>query len=334
MTWSRGDEEIVCDESGSDGENLLAGNTDVFAHGSVRLPTDDAAALFLELRRRIRSPASEYKANHLLREKHRAVLEWLLAPGGPVHGRAHVHLVDKAFFVVDRTVALLLDGAGRTPDAVALYGAGPRAFGDEPWRDFLVAAHRLLRVRTDGGPDAPVDAFFRAVDGLRRADGRTAVSGLLDRLAAARPAAEEYRVRIAAEGPPLVPLLNPLLPSVVATVRHWSAGGAGPVLLVHDRQNMLTPDRMAWIARTVWPDGDGRVELRLVEARLDVRVQLADILAGIARKVASDELNGRGEAGLTALVRPYLGARSLWGDPAGWALLSGEPANTGLDMAG
>jgi 2-polyprenyl-3-methyl-5-hydroxy-6-metoxy-1,4-benzoquinol methylase len=82
VACSRGDEEIACDESGSDGKNLLAGNTDVFAHGSVRLPTDVAAECFRELRHRILSPAEEYKANHLLREKHRAVLEWLPAPGG------------------------------------------------------------------------------------------------------------------------------------------------------------------------------------------------------------------------------------------------------------
>ncbi|MFE2210665.1 hypothetical protein ACFW93_01655 [Streptomyces canus] len=336
MTCSRGDDEIACDESGSDGENLLAGNTDVFAHGSVRLPTDVAAECFRELRHRIRSPAEEYKANHLLREKHRAVLEWLLAPGGPVHGHAHVHLIDKAFFVVNRAVGLLLDGAdgGRGLDAVTLYSAGPQAFGEAGWQDFLTAAHQLLRVRTDHGPSAPVDAFFRVVDGLRRAAGRTTVSAVLDRLAAARPAAEDYRSRIAAAGPPLVPLLNPLLPAVVATVRHWSAGGPGPVRLVHDRQNMLTPQRMAWVAESVWPAGAGRVELRLVEARLDVRVQSADILAGIARKVASDELNGRGDARLTALLRPYIDTQSVWGDAPSWARMRGNAANTGLGVAG
>ncbi|MDT0478781.1 hypothetical protein [Streptomyces doebereineriae] len=336
MTCSRGDEEIACDESGSDGENLLAGNTDVFAHGSVRLPTDVAAECFRELRHRIRSPAEEYKANHLLREKHRAVLEWLLAPGGPVHGHAHVHLIDKAFFVVDRTVGLLLDGGDghRALGAVTLYRAGPHAFGDEEWQDFLTAAHQLLRVRTDHGPSAPVDAFFRVVDGLRRAAGRTTVSAVLDRLAAARPAAEDYRARIAATGPPLVPLLDPLLPAVVATVRHWSAGGPGPVRLVHDRQNMLTPQRMAWVAKSVWPAGAGRVEWRLVEARLDVRVQSADILAGIARKVASDELNGCGDARLTALLRPYIDTESVWGDAPSWARMRGNAANTALRVAG
>ncbi|MFI6435934.1 hypothetical protein [Streptomyces sp. NPDC050759] len=49
VTRSRDDEEIACHESGSDGENLLAGNADVFAHGSVRLPTDVAAECIREL---------------------------------------------------------------------------------------------------------------------------------------------------------------------------------------------------------------------------------------------------------------------------------------------
>ena len=63
MACCRGDEEIACDESGADGENLLAGHTDVFPHGSVRLPANVAAECFRELRRRIRSPTEEYKAN-------------------------------------------------------------------------------------------------------------------------------------------------------------------------------------------------------------------------------------------------------------------------------
>jgi len=68
VTWN--DLEVGCDESGSDGENLTGGNTDVFAHGSVLLPVGTAAGHLREIRDRIRSPAEEYKANHLLREKH------------------------------------------------------------------------------------------------------------------------------------------------------------------------------------------------------------------------------------------------------------------------
>ncbi|MBB4939031.1 hypothetical protein FHR32_003336 [Streptosporangium album] len=70
--------EIACDESGSEGEKLIGGNTDVFAHAGVRLSAESAAECVREIRDRIRSPAVEYKANHLLREKNRPVLEWLL----------------------------------------------------------------------------------------------------------------------------------------------------------------------------------------------------------------------------------------------------------------
>jgi hypothetical protein len=310
--------EVACDESGSDGENLTGGNTDVFAHASVRLPVECAAAALREIRDRIRSPAEEYKANHLLREKHRAVLEWLLAPPGPVHGHAHVHLTEKAFFVVDRAVDLLL-GTGPA-HALVLFREGRRTFGDERFREFLAVANQLLRVRYGGEPQAPVDEFFREVDDLRRAHPRTDVSDVLDRLAEARPRAHAYRARLA-DGPPLIPVLNPLLPAIVSTAAHWSTGGR-PVRLVHDRQNMLTPDRIAWIEETSRRAGVGLAGLHLVHSRQDPRLQIADFLAGIARKLASDELNGRGDPALTALLRPYVGPTAVWGDERSWAELT------------
>ncbi|UOX92375.1 hypothetical protein MUY14_17780 [Amycolatopsis sp. FBCC-B4732] len=55
--------EIACDESGSEGENLLGGETDVFAHAGVRLSPEAAAACVREIRARIGSPAEEYKAS-------------------------------------------------------------------------------------------------------------------------------------------------------------------------------------------------------------------------------------------------------------------------------
>lgn len=327
MTWN--DREVACDESGSDGENLTGGNTDVFAHAGVGLPVDAAAACVREIRDRIRSPAEEYKATHLLREKHRAVLEWLLAPGGPIHARAHVHLVEKEFFVVDRTAHLLL---GDTAEALFLYRAGRRTFGEAGWREFVRAANRLLRVRHDGQPSEPAELFFRTVDDLRRAHARTAVAPVLDRLAASRSRADDYRAGLLA-GPPLIPLLNPLLPAIVRTAAYWSAGGQ-EVRLVHDRQNLLTPERIAWIEETARLAGIRLVGLRLVVAGEDPRVQLADFLAGIARKLASDELNRRADPALTALLRPYVDPASVWGDEAGHAALLGKisPAVPSADI--
>jgi hypothetical protein len=54
---------------------------------------------------------------------------------------------------------------------------------------------------------------------------------------------------------------------------------------------------------------------------LDPRVQIADFLAGVARKVASDELDGRGDAELVALLRTYVDPASVWGDDRSWSVL-------------
>ncbi len=94
--------DLACDESGYDGDLLVPASTEVFAHATVRLDAGSAADCVHELRRRIRSPAVEYKAVHLLRAAHRATLLWFLRPGGLLPGHAGVYLVDKACLVVRR----------------------------------------------------------------------------------------------------------------------------------------------------------------------------------------------------------------------------------------
>ncbi|MFI7498286.1 hypothetical protein ACIBVL_07150 [Streptomyces sp. NPDC049687] len=333
VTWDRANGtslEVACDESGSDGENLTGGNTDVFAHGSVRLPEEFAAAQVREIRDRIRSPAEEYKANHLLREKHRAVLEWLLSESGPLYGHAHVHLVEKAFFVVDRTADLLLD----EPEmAGQLFREGRRTFPAATWRQFLEAANRLLRVRAGEGAEEPVEAFFRTVGTLCEEYSGTRAADILALLSAERSRAIAYRDGIRDGTAALVPVLNPLLPSILRTAAHWSRGGRA-VRLAHDRQNMLTPERIAWIEEAAGREGIALAGLRLVVARDDARVQLADFLAGIARRIASDELNGRGDPVLAALLRPYTGGSAVWGDERSWARLQPAAAQSGGPATG
>ncbi|MER6352474.1 DUF3800 domain-containing protein [Streptomyces sp. NPDC001634] len=327
MTWNRGSAvpaqtggrllEVACDESGSDGENLTSGNTDVFAHASVHLPLASAAESVQEIRDRIRSPAEEYKATHLLREKHRSVLEWLLGASGPLYGHAHVLLVEKSFFVVDRVVELLLGDPG---PALVLFRGSRGRVRDEPWQRFLEASNDLMRVRSNGEPSAPVDSFFRAVDALRRAHPDGDAGEILALLSRSHDRARAYRTRIVGS-PAVVPVLNPLVPAIVRTAAHWGADGH-LVSLVHDEQNLLTAQRIAWLKETARLFG-----VRLVDSRLDARVQLADFLAGIARKIASDELNGRGDPTLTGLLRPYVDKDSVWGDERSGALLRG-PSTT------
>lgn len=306
--------EIACDESGSEGENLVGGNTDVFAHAGVRLPTGAAGAGVRETRRRIRSPALEYKANHLLREKHRAVLVWLLGPSGPIHGHARVYLVDKEFHLVGQVVDVL---GGDPATALELCRDGPRALGPARWRELLVAANALLRTRSRPEVPAPVDGFFRVLAAAVRDAPPGPVRDRLGALGTARARVEDHRAHPSAD-----PVLDPLLPAVARAVEWW--GGGLPVSLVHDQHNALTPDRVARLADTLPLAG-----LRLVDSRTDPRIQLADFLAGVARRIASDERNGRGDAELTALLRPYVDPLSVWGDAGSWALLGPDGATAG-----
>ena len=161
--------EIACDESGSEGENLVGGETDVFAHAGVRMDPGAARGCVAEIRRRIGSPAAEYKANHLLRAKNRAVLEWLLDPAGPLHDRGHVHLTDKRLFAVCRAVGLLADGTDEM--ARALHRAGPAAFGADRWAFFLAAFTSVLRLNPRRGVTTSVDEFFALAGDLAAVPG-------------------------------------------------------------------------------------------------------------------------------------------------------------------
>jgi hypothetical protein len=356
---------IACDESGYEGEKLIGTTTDVFAHGGVHLDLESAANCIRELRGRIRSPATEYKANHLLRQKHRPVLEWLLGPLGPLQGNAHVYLVDKAFFVVGKVVDLLVgevgQAAGTGPHhghraevmAGTLYREGRHAFGREQWEALLVSANNLMRAKDRPGVRTSVDSFFRMVDVLRLAGTRGRVDEILGLLGPARPRADSFRAQLL-DDPKMIPALDPLIPAIVRAVLYWGAGGK-PVSIVHDRQNALSKERVAQLKEMVntprpappggspgvrldgvgsdgvGSDGVGSDGVRLdgvrldslslVDSGLDARIQVADIVAGTARKIASDELNHRGDAQLTALLRPYVDSFSIWGDERSWSLL-------------
>ncbi|MEV7099518.1 DUF3800 domain-containing protein [Amycolatopsis sp. NPDC051045] len=299
--------EIACDESGSEGENLLGGETDVFAHAGVRMSWPAAAACVREIRARIGSPAEEYKANHLLRAKHRRVLEWLLAPDGPLAGRGHVHLTDKTFFAVRAAVTLLAED-GTDAMARALHRAGPAAFGAARWEYFLTAFTSVLRLKPRRGVTTSPEEFFALVGELARVPGEAGeLVGLFldgaDRVAA-------YRERLASD-PGLVPVLDPLVPAVIHTVRHWSTAGT-PVAVVHDEQLALTPERVLQLKATL---GHRLAGVRFVDSRTDARVQIADFLAGVARRIASDELNGRGDPGLSTLLRSFVDEDSVWDGP-------------------
>ena len=335
--------EVACDESGHEGENLARAVTDVFAHASVGLDAEAAAACIQEIRDRIRSPATEYKANHLLRAKHRAVLVWLLGTSGPMLGNARVHLTEKSYFVVARVVDLLLGEAayqastglyqdprtGAITDS--LYRDGGRVFGADRWQAFLEYANGLMRTRKPWRVAAPVDPFFHMVDLLRVVGGRHRVGEIMDLLWLTRARAEAFQEHLLENSTTTAPL-DPLLPAIVQAVVHWGEDGYS-VSIVHDEQSALTRTRIEQIQAALTrpqphlppsrqrPAGLRLTGVRLVDSQSDPRVQVADFLAGVARRIASDELNHRGDAELVALLRPYVDASSIWGDDRSWSVL-------------
>lgn len=330
--------EIACDESGWEGSNLVTGSSDVIAYASVRLDVDTAQACIRELRGKGWNRALEYKASHVLRANRRSAVTWLLGPAGPLDGNALVHLTEKTYFVVGRILDLFLGrsvelaSAGLREDerlttlARTLCREGPGVLGGERWRAFLVASNTVLRTKKPRNVREPVDAFGDLVGVLHGLDGHSHVGAILDELRRARTDGYAARADLL-DNRVLRPALEPLIPALARTILHWSRA-EHTLAIVHDEQSALTERRMRWLEQIVLgpsfgvvrPHRNGRlVRFRQVDSRTEPRVQVADLLAGVARRVATDELHGRGDPELSALLRTYIDPTSRWSDERSWS---------------
>src|SRR4051794_2612573 len=278
--------EIACDESGFSGTNLLDPASPVITHASVDLTVPAAADLTAVLRSRL-NRRIEYKSNQLLRAEQRPALEWLLAS---LRGHAHVHVIDKTAYVAARVLELFTEEPS--------YGAGTSLGSDysevvqvlRPRTGFLTAFADLTRTKRVRLMDhAAVDRFFATmpadVPALR---------------AVTRARVEEVMQRLIDEDPEIPPPLEPLVPALAETVLFWSAGHRS-VTVVHDEQSALTPGRVARLGAFL-AEQAGQAEppplhsFTQVDSKHDPRVQVADFLAGIARRRTPD---------LEQLLEPY-----------------------------
>jgi len=316
--------EIACDESGFSGTNLLDPAIPVITHGSVDLCVGEAVELIAALRSGFRCSLNEFKSGQFLRGPMAGeALEWFLAA---LSGRAHVHLVDKEYFLVTRIVDLFLAepsyAAGtrltqdHRPAALTLYRA--RRSGGRDWGAFLAAFVELVRTKRRRQPDRGVfERFFQARDALA-GDGLGAqAEGVLDGLSRTRVWA--VLNRLTNDDRSIPPPLEPMLPALAETVLFWS-GGQRQVLVIHDEQSALTAGRLRRLQQ-VLADGAGpsaagadeagapsaRVSplagLVTVDSRDDPRVQVADLLAGVARRSP--------RTGDDGLLQPFLSPTSL-----------------------
>jgi hypothetical protein len=315
--------EIACDESGFSGSNLLDPTTQVITHAAVDLGVADSIELVAQVRANSERSNAEYKSTQLL--KRRSAVECLLQS---LEGRASVHLTDKRFFVVSRLVDFLLGeptyAAGTSlaldhrATALTLHRDGPVVFGSANWYAVLtsfVAMMRIKRLRLINLP--AVDKFFAALD-----KGEHQV---VDQLRQTRPRVEEVLTTLLDERSSVPPPLEPMLSALLDTTLLWSAGGR-TVDIVHDEQSALTPHRVDRIRTVLEETGRGTLRgFTMVDSRQDPRVQVADLLAGVARHLATRELHGRGDPALTALLQPYVARSSLWADAPSWRRLRIEP---------
>jgi hypothetical protein len=290
--------EVACDESGFSGTNLLDESSPVIAHASVDLTRDEAAELIARLRSGSRYPLNEFKSGQLLRDHGaESVREWVLAA---LSGRSHVHLVDKEYFLVTRIVDLFLAepsyaagtrlSRGQRPAALALYRAGRSAGRD--WGPFLAAFVDLVRTKRRRTPDpVALERFVRARDALLADHLGGPARRVLEELDRTR--VSDVVTRLMEDDRSIPPPLEPLLPALAETVLFWSRGHR-QVLVIHDEQSALTADRLRRLQKVLRDDATAsRAEvsplagLVAVDSRDDPRVQVADLVAGLARRSAS-----------------------------------------------
>lgn len=302
--------EIACDESGFSGTNLLDPANPVITHAGVDLSTADAVALIEELRSGFRYAPDEFKSGQFLRSLAASeALGWFVAA---LSGKAHVHLIDKEYFLVTRIIDLFLAepsyvagtrlSQDHRPAALSLYRAGRSAGGE--WGAFLEAFVQLVRTKHQHRPDPRIlDRFFQARDALVRDGQAGEVLGSLS-----RTGVHAVLARLFDDDGSIPPPLEPLLPALAETVLFWSAGHR-QVLVIHDEQSALTAGRLRRLQQAL-ADGASTSPAGLsplaglvtVDSRDDPRVQVADLLAGVARRLPG---------GRDGVLRPLLSPTSL-----------------------
>ena len=333
--------EIVCDESGFAGGNLVGpGHSPVFAHASLTVSAERAATLIAALRTHSRPRPGEFKAARLTQSQQAAAATWLLSQSEMTADCALVHLTDTRFFVLARTVDVLLgdrpvsgiDSPGATPElrraAVALYRASRRSREEGRWDRFLVAAANLLRTNNRWLPPDPLPRFAASVEGVLATEPEPEVASVLGRLHAAGFRAAEARAALGRDRR-AAPLMEPLLPALMCAIQAWGAR-TDSLTVVHDEQSALTPWRIAEMgARLAAEPSSGHLDaLRRVDSREDPRVQVADLLAGLGRRWAAATLANRTDAAdlggtrpispdleLGPRLRPLVDPRSVWVEP-------------------
>ena len=197
---------IACDESGSDGENLVEGVSRVFAHSSTDLDCEAAARIIDELRVAVRFSGAELKSAALLKsDGRREKLLELFTPAGPLSGRANVVVIDKAFMVAAKVIDLVIEEAAYAGGidlytygeakamAMVLFQEGPGAYGQQRWQKVLGHFVSFVRRTPRKGTKTTQADLIQTISHLRRRRRRRTLAVIMDLLWEAREHLEAYR---------------------------------------------------------------------------------------------------------------------------------------------
>jgi hypothetical protein len=319
---------IACDESGSEGENLMRSPFPIFVHASTDLTPKEAASVMRTLRAATGSRAAELKSSDALNPRHRQALISMLTP---LASRANLHLVDKAFYTTAKLVDLLIaaeadlagidmrsSGDGRWYASI-LFDRAPADVGPTFWRMLLRRYNEFIRVYARKHQKPPTtEPFFKA---LETALGRATdahVRTVLQLIWRARFFAVEY------QGPRAGQMreMDPAFSTLAAVAKAWRIRvGDQPMAFLIDTYSTLTEDvgddiilsarEDLQIAGRTLPGADLR-SITQMPSHLDARIQVADILAGSGREAARLAFEGLYDDPLQVAVSPMLDLQGMW----------------------
>lgn len=325
---------VGCDESGNDGENLLLGNTRVFTHASVAMPVASAEALMAEIRERTGSESIEIKSRTILQNRHKSVARWLLSHPD-MRTFSSVLVTHKRYFLstklFDSTVEEVASARGFDLYASGLALSGvtllhflaPKLYG-EAWEEVLNSFQFFLRAREAGGAIVALAKFSEALQGLpeqKESPLSMVHSMMLEGVTHLGSLSElQLGVGIASR----LQTGDPLLSAIGSTVGYWYHREDRPIQVLHDETPILTPGQVSLIrqafetAELIAPSIRSRRQefagLETRDSKDDPRIQVADILAGIAREVFEVANRGR-QHPLLQEVMPLVSGETMWPNP-------------------
>lgn len=325
---------VACDESGNDGENVLSGSSPVFAHASVTLSEEVAVNLMDEIRGRTRSSAVELKSRIFLQGRHEDTARWLLRHSA-LEQQASIHVTHKRFFLVtklfDSTVEELAhelgeemyESGGALAGATILHFLAPGAYG-ESWDRLLNAFQYFLRSKDAQEAQEKLVDVVATVQALLRNEG-TPLRDLIGPMYAGLKHLESLsKLQLGKGIEARLRTGDPLLAAVGATVMHWAHVSGRPVHLVHDTAKELSAERVKalqyHLARPELVSEHRRgagcelVGVDLVDSVADSRIQIADLLAGLARMVSESLIAGKNHP-LVPEVSALMSHLSIWPVP-------------------